>query len=309
MKSFEEINAVIEEYKQGKFVILVDDEDRENEGDLACAAVHCSAEKVNFMARFGRGLVCVALESARLDELGIAPMVSDNTSAFNTAFAVSVEARQGTTTGISAADRAVTIKKLIDPAAKASDFVKPGHTFPIRARQGGVLVRTGHTEAAVDLARLAGLYPAGVICEIMSEDGAMARMPQLRAFADEHALSIISIADLIRYRTAHERFVTCTATVQLPTAYGEFTLKSYEDTLSNVVHLAIQKGVISPDEPTLVRVHSECFTGDVLGSYRCDCGEQFHQALAQIGKHGGVFFIQVLVEYVGTADCANTKFG
>ncbi len=269
-------------------VIIVDDEDRENEGDLAFAAQTCTPEKINFMARYGRGLICVALESRRLDELHIPPMVSQNTSMFTTAFAVSVEAREGTTTGISAADRSATTLKLADPASVAADFVMPGHVFPLRAKEGGVLVRSGQTEASVDLARLADLCPAGVICEIMNEDGSMARMPQLRRFARRHTLEIVTVADLVRYRTAHENLVHCTATARLPTKWGEFQMKCYEEHINHVVHVVLQKGPVSPTEPVLVRVHSECFTGDILGSRRCECGEQLHRAMKEVGEQGGV---------------------
>jgi 3,4-dihydroxy 2-butanone 4-phosphate synthase / GTP cyclohydrolase II len=288
VKSFEEIKAVIEDFRKGEFIIIVDDEDRENEGDLAFAAESCTPDKVNFMATHGRGLICVAMEGQILDRLRIPMMVNENTSRFETAFTVSVEAREGTTTGISAADRATTICKLVAPDSKPSDFVKPGHTFPIRAREGGVLVRSGQTEAAVDMARLAGLAPAGVICEVMNEDGTMARMPQLTRVAQRHNIKIISVADLIRYRTAHERFVTCTAESKLPTDFGIFDIKCYEENLNGIVHVVVQKGEISPDTPTLIRVHSECFTGDALGSRRCDCGEQLLAAMEAISKDGGV---------------------
>jgi len=288
LKTLHEINDVINEFKNGRFVIIVDDEDRENEGDLAFAAQASTAEKVNFMARYGRGLICISMEGRRLDELGLHPMVSDNTSRYETAFTVSVEAREGTTTGISAADRNATIRRLIDPKSKPGDFVKPGHMFPIRAREGGVLVRSGQTEASVDLAKLAGLYPAGVICEIMNEDGTMARMPQLKKFSKKHGIKIISVADIIQYRKAHERLVKCRTAVQLPTEYGEFLLKTYEDDISKTVHIVLQRGEIDPHEPVLVRVHSECFTGDVLGSKRCDCGEQLSQAMKEIAKKSGV---------------------
>lgn len=288
MKPFAEIEAIIDEYRKGNCIIIVDDEDRENEGDLSFAAQSCTPDKINFMARYGRGLICIAMESNRLDELGIPPMVSDNTSRYETAFAVSIEAREGTTTGISVHDRSTTIRKLIDPDSKPHDFVKPGHMFPIRARAGGVLVRSGQTEASVDMAKLAGLYPAGVICEIMNEDGTMARMPQLEKFAGEHSLKIISVADIIRYRTAHERFVTCQAKATLPTEFGLFTIMTYEENLSNMVHIVLQKGEVNPGEPVLVRVHSECFTGDVLGSERCDCRGQLHKALHEIGQKNGV---------------------
>ncbi len=288
MKTFAEIEAVIDDFKNGNIVIIVDDEDRENEGDLAFAAEKCTPEKINFMATYGRGLICIAMEAGRLDELGIPMMVSENTSRYETGFTVSVEAREETTTGISAADRSATVRKLVDPESKPGDFIKPGHMFPIRACKGGVLVRSGQTEASVDLAKLAGRYSAGVICEIMNDDGTMARMPQLKKFAVKHNLKIISVADLIRYRTAHEHFVTCQSTAQLPTEYGIFNIKTYEDTLSGVVHIVLMKGEINPEEPILVRVHSECFTGDIFGSRRCDCGEQLHKAMKEIAKKEGV---------------------
>ena len=288
MKSLAKIKEVIDEYRKGNLVIIVDDEDRENEGDLAFAAEKSTSQKINFMAKHGRGLICIAMEGQRLDELGVPLMVAENTSRFETGFTVSVEARDGTTTGISTADRSTTIKKLIDPSSKPRDFVKPGHMFPIRAREGGVLVRSGQTEASVDLAKLAGLYPAGVICEIMNEDGTMARMPQLKKFTKKYNLKIISVADLIRYRTAHERFVKCQSIANLPTEYGVFLLKTYEDSISGTVHIVLQKGEIDSKEPVLVRVHSECFTGDVFGSRRCDCGEQLHKAMEVIAKENGV---------------------
>jgi 3,4-dihydroxy 2-butanone 4-phosphate synthase / GTP cyclohydrolase II len=288
LKDFGQIRHIIDEFRNGNFVVIVDDEDRENEGDLAVAAEKCSAEKINFMAREGRGLICIAMEGKRLDELQLPMMVSNNTSAFETAFTVSVEAREGTTTGISAADRATTVLKLVDPHSKPDDFVKPGHMFPLRAREGGVLTRCGQTEAAVDLARAAGLTPAGVICEIMSEDGTMARMPELRKFSEKHGIKIISVAELINYRRAHEKFVKCVAVTSLPTEFGDFEVLAYEELLSNHVHLVLRKGAPAPGAPVLVRVHSECFTGDVLGSYRCDCGEQLHRSMREISAQGGV---------------------
>jgi 3,4-dihydroxy 2-butanone 4-phosphate synthase/GTP cyclohydrolase II len=287
LKDFAAIKKIIETFRTGGFVIIVDDEERENEGDLAVAASACTPEKVAFMAREGRGLVCIAMEGGRLDELTIPMMVANNTSHFGTAFTVSVEAREGTTTGISASDRATTIAKLVDPAARAEDFIMPGHMFPLRSRDGGVLARSGQTEAAVDLARLAGLFPAGVICEIMNEDGTMARMPQLRTFSERHGIPIISVAELISFRRAHEKFVSRVAEANLPTDYGDFTIIAYEEQLSNNVHLVLRKGMISPDKPTLVRVHSECFTGDVLGSRRCDCGDQLHYAMEMVSRQGG----------------------
>ena len=288
MTQFHDVEAAIAEFRKGNFVIIVDDEDRENEGDLAFAAQACTAEKINFMVKHGRGLVCATMEGERLDELGIPMMVSANTSRFETAFTDSVDAREGTTTGISAADRAATVLRLVDPKSTRKDFVRPGHMFPLRSREGGVLVRSGQTEASVDLARLAGLYPAGVICEIMNEDGTMARMPQLKKFAAEHDIRIVTIADLIRYRTAHECFVKCTATAELPTRFGRFIVKCYEDILDKGVHIVLQKGDINPAKPVLVRVHSECFTGDILGSLRCECGDQLKISLEEIGAKGGV---------------------
>jgi 3,4-dihydroxy 2-butanone 4-phosphate synthase/GTP cyclohydrolase II len=288
LKSFNEIKAVIDDFREGKFVIIVDDEDRENEGDLAFASEKCTPEMVNFMAKHGRGLICVSMEGKRLDELQIPMMVQQNTSRFETAFTISVEARNGTTTGISAADRATTIRKLVDPSAGPCDFTMPGHMFPIRAREGGVLVRCGQTEASVDLARLAGLCPSGVICEIMNDDGTMARMPQLETFGNEHGIKIISVADLIRYRTAHEKFIKRSAETRLPTAYGDFEIIAYEENISKAVHIVLKNGPISSDTPTLVRVHSECFTGDLLGSSRCDCGDQLHSAMKTISANGGI---------------------
>ena len=240
------------------------------------------------MAREGRGLICIAMEGKRLDELQIPMMVSDNTSHFGTAFTVSVEAREGTTTGISAGDRATTVKRLIDPAARPEDFVKPGHMFPLRSREGGVLARSGQTEAVVDCARLAGLYPSGVICEIMNDNGTMARMPEILEFSKKHAIRIISVAELIRYRRSQEKHVHCVAATRIPTAFGEFEILAYEEQLSNRVHLVLRKGAIEHGTPTLVRVHSECFTGDVLGSQRCDCGEQLHCAMKMLSDSGGV---------------------
>ena len=288
MKTFSKIQEIIEDFRNGKFVIIVDEEDRENEGDLAFASQLCTPDKVNFMAKHGRGLICVSMEGKRLDELQIPMMVSQNTSRFETAFTVSIEAKDGTTTGISAADRSTTIRKLVDPSAKPEDFIRPGHMFPIRARDGGVLIRSGQTEASVDLARLAGLYPSGVICEIMNEDGTMSRMPDLIKFSAEHGIKIISVADLIRYRTAKEKFVKHSASSRLPTSYGVFDLIAYEEILTGSVHIALQMGSVDPEKPVLVRVHSECFTGDILGSSRCDCGQQLHKAMQAISSEGGI---------------------
>jgi 3,4-dihydroxy 2-butanone 4-phosphate synthase/GTP cyclohydrolase II len=288
MRTLEEIESVISDYRAGKIVIIVDDEERENEGDFAFASELCTPEKINFMATHGRGLICVSMEGSRLDALGIPQMVSANTSRFETAFTVSVEAREGTTTGISVHDRAATVLKLVDPASVPGDFVMPGHMFPIRAREGGVLVRSGQTEASVDLARLAGLTPSGVICEVMNADGTMARMPQLLEIGERHGIKIISVVDIIRYRTAHERFVKRAAQTRLPTAYGEFSMTAYEDGLTGAVHVVLQSGEIDSEKPVLTRVHSECFTGDLLGSLRCDCGEQLHTAMRMVADEGGV---------------------
>ena len=284
------ISEAVKEIKAGRFVIIVDDEDRENEGDLAIAAEKVSAEVINFMARYGRGLICMPLTGKRLDELKVPLMVDDNTSRFSTAFTVSVEARHGVSTGISAADRAQTVKTVIDPSTKSEDLARPGHMFPLRARDGGVLVRTGHTEAIVDLARLAGLYPAGVICEVLNEDGSMARLPQLEALAKEHGIKIISVADLITHRRRHERLVHRVAEAKLPTRYGEFTIIAYKSDTDPDEHLALVMGDVATEEPVLVRVHSECLTGDVFGSLRCDCGEQISLAMQAIAGEGrGVF--------------------
>ena len=284
------IPEAIEDIKAGKFVVIIDDESRENEGDLAIAAEKTTPEAINFMAQYGRGLICFPIVGQRLDELGIPLMVQNNTSRHSTAFTVSIEAKDKVTTGISAFDRAQTIKTVLDPNTKPSDLVQPGHVFPIRAREGGVLVRAGHTEAIVDLARLAGLYPAGVICEIMNEDGTMARLPELELMASKYNLNIITIADLIAYRRRHEKLVQKVAEARLPTKYGEFTTIAYKSIVDAAEHVALVKGDISGDEPVLVRVHSECLTGDVFGSLRCDCGEQIAMSLQSIAEEGrGVF--------------------
>lgn len=282
------ISEAIEDIRRRRMVIVVDDEDRENEGDLVIAAEMVTPDVINFMAREGRGLICVPLEGRRLDDLKLPAMVAENTAPHGTAFTVSVEARGRVTTGISAYDRAATVQALIDPETRPEDLLRPGHTFPLRARDGGVLRRAGQTEAAVDLARLAGLQPAGVICEVMNEDGTMARLPQLEIFAARHGLHIVSVAQLIAYRRRHDRLVRqVTEPVQLPTEFGTFQVIGYEDTATQEQHLAIIKGDLDPDTPTLVRVHSECLTGDILGSQRCDCGEQLHQALRLIDREGG----------------------
>jgi 3,4-dihydroxy 2-butanone 4-phosphate synthase/GTP cyclohydrolase II len=284
------IAEAIEDIKQGRFVIIVDDEDRENEGDLALAAEKVTTQAVNFMAKHARGLICLPVTGERLDALQLPLMVDENTCKFGTAFTVSVDAKQGTTTGISAADRARTVKAVVDPATKPQDLVRPGHIFPLRAREGGVLVRAGQTEAIVDLARLAGLYPAGVICEIMNEDGTMARLPELEVIADKFGIKIISVADLIAYRRRHEKLVHRVAEAKLPTRYGEFTAIAYRSDIDADEHLALVMGDIANAEPILVRVHSECLTGDVFGSLRCDCGDQISLAMKNIAKEGrGVF--------------------
>lgn len=285
--SIAKIEAALEDIRQGKMVILVDDEDRENEGDLVVAAEKTTPEIINFMARFGRGLICLSLTEARADELDLPLMVTDNSSSFGTAFTVSIEARQGVTTGISAADRAHTIRVAVADSSSARDLARPGHIFPLRAKSGGVMVRAGQTEGSVDLARLAGLKPAGVICEIMNEDGTMSRMPQLEEFAVEHGLKIITIADLVAYRMRNELLVTRAAVTTLPTPFGgDFKAIVYENDVDNAQHIALVKGEIDPSKPVLVRVHSECLTGDVFGSKRCDCGEQLQSAMDFIDKEG-----------------------
>ncbi|MEE8618940.1 MAG: bifunctional 3,4-dihydroxy-2-butanone-4-phosphate synthase/GTP cyclohydrolase II [Dehalococcoidales bacterium] len=284
------IPEAIEEIKAGKFLIIVDDENRENEGDLALAAEKVTAEDINFMALHGRGLICMPIIGKRLDELRIPLMVGENTSKFSTAFTVSIEAKHRVSTGISAADRTETVKAVIDPATTAEDIVQPGHMFPLRAREGGVLARAGHTEAIVDLAKLANLYPAGVICEIMNEDGSMARLPQLEAISEKYGIKIITVADLIAHRLRHERLVHRVAEAKLPTSYGEFTAIAYRSDTDPDEHLALVMGDISTDEPVLVRVHSECVTSDVFSSLRCDCGEQVTMAMQSIAEEGrGVF--------------------
>ncbi len=294
-----------ERFRKGELVIIVDDEDRENEGDLAIAAEKVTPEAINFMATHGRGLICLAIVGERLDELQIPMMVHNNTARFGTAFTVSLEARRGVTTGISAHDRATTIKTVLDKTARPEDIVMPGHTFPLRAKPGGVLVRAGQTEASVDLARLAGLYPAGVICEVMKEDGTMARFPELEALAAQYGLGIVSVAQLIEYRRRHEkliarvqvdevegavangaRAVSRVADANLPTDYGDFRIVAYENTLNHEQHVALVYGDLSGPEPALVRVHSECLTGDVFGSRRCDCGEQLQLAMQMIAEEG-----------------------
>jgi 3,4-dihydroxy 2-butanone 4-phosphate synthase/GTP cyclohydrolase II len=282
---FNTIEEALEDIKAGKMIIVVDDEDRENEGDLVMAADKVTPEAINFMATFGRGLICQPIVGERLDELEVYPMVKNNTDTLGTAFTVSIDAVE-TTTGISAYERALTIKKVLDPTTEPSDLRKPGHIFPLRYREGGVLKRAGHTEASVDLARLAGCYPSGVICEIMAEDGTMARVPQLMEFAKQHNLKIITIADLIKYRRQFEKLVQKVEEVDMPTKYGEFKLHAYEEVLTGEGHVALVKGEVKGEEPVLVRVHSECLTGDALGSLRCDCGDQLGMALKTIEKEG-----------------------
>ena len=282
-----QINEVINDIKDGKFVILVDDQARENEGDLIMAAEKVTPQTINFMTINARGLICMPVTGRRLEELHIPMMVGENTARHGTAFTVSVDAKtHGATTGISAYDRAVTVKAMIDPTTKPEDLGRPGHIFPILAREGGVLVRAGHTEATVDLARMAGLYPAGVLCEIMNEDGTMARLPQLEVLAAKFTLKIASIADLIAYRRRHEKLVHRVAEAVLPTKYGEFKVIAYKSDIDTGEHVALVMGDLSGDEPVLARVHSECLTGDVFGSLRCDCGEQFAMAMEQISKEG-----------------------
>jgi 3,4-dihydroxy 2-butanone 4-phosphate synthase / GTP cyclohydrolase II len=283
---FSRIEEAVEAIRAGRMVIVVDDEDRENEGDLTIAAEKITPEAINFMARFGRGLICVSLTPERLDELEIPLMVSQNTARFDTAFCVPVEAKGRTTTGISAADRAATVQALIDPATRPAELARPGHMFPLRARPGGVMVRAGQTEAAVDLSRIAGLYPGGVICEIMNDDGTMARVPELTKFAKKHGLPMITIADLIKYRIRTESLVKRAAVAKLPTRFGDFTIHVFDDAVDNQEHVALVRGDITDGNDVLVRVHSSCLTGDVLHSVRCDCGAQLDAAMERIAAEG-----------------------
>lgn len=281
------VEKAIEEIRAGRMVIMVDDADRENEGDLCIAAEKVTPETINFMAKFGRGLICLAMTEEQIEKLDLPMMASKNNSTFQTAFTVSIEAARGVTTGISAKDRATTILTAINPSVKPEDVVVPGHIFPLKARRGGVLVRTGQTEGSVDLSRLAGLDPSAVICEIMNDDGTMARMPDLEVFAKEHGLMILSVADLIAYRMANERLVHRAVEAPIPSEYGgTFRTVAYENDVNGFQHLALVKGEWEPDEPVLVRMHSKCLTGDVFGSMRCDCGPQLHQALRQISEAG-----------------------
>ncbi len=284
---FNTIEEAIEDIAKGKMVILVDDEDRENEGDLCMAAEEITPEAINFMAKHGRGLICLSLTPQKVQELKLPMMTDDNTSSFGTAFTVSIEAKKGVTTGISAKDRAVTILTAINPQTKPEDIARPGHVFPLRAKPGGVLQRAGQTEGSVDLARLAGLYPAGVICEIMNDDGTMSRVPELMEFSKKHHMKIVTVKDLIQHRMRTERFVRRVANVQMPTEYGgDFTAVAYANDVDPNVHIALVKGEIKPEDSVLVRVHSECLTGDVFGSKRCDCGDQLHKAMEMVRKEG-----------------------
>ena len=293
---FAPIEEAIEQFRQGRMVIIADDEDRENEGDLAIAAEKATPAAINFMARFGRGLICLALTEERCRQLDLPLMVEDNTSPFGTAFTISIEARGKVTTGISAADRAATVLTAIDPATRPEDLLRPGHVFPLRAKKGGVLKRAGQTEASVDLASLAGLTPAGVICEIMNDDGTMARVPDLTAFARQHGLLMITVSDLISYRLRHETLVRKLAAPRLPTAFGEFQIHAYRSDVTGDENVALVKGEIDPDQPVLVRVHSQCLTGDVFGSARCDCGVQLEQALERIADEGKGVLLYLLQE-------------
>jgi 3,4-dihydroxy 2-butanone 4-phosphate synthase/GTP cyclohydrolase II len=283
---FDSIDDALRDVREGRMVIVTDDEDRENEGDLVMAAEKVTPEAVNFMATHGRGLICVPVSNERAEQLGLQRMVAQNREMYKTDFTVSVDAARGVSTGISAYDRATTIQTIANPRSAPEDLVQPGHIFPLRAKEGGVLRRAGHTEAAVDLARMAGLQPAGVLCEILHDDGTMARLPELMEFRARHALRICTIQSLIAYRRAREKLVEREQVVQMPTDYGEFTLNLYRSKLDGAHHLALVKGKISPDAPTLVRVHSECLTGDVFASRRCDCGNQLHAALRQISDAG-----------------------
>jgi 3,4-dihydroxy 2-butanone 4-phosphate synthase/GTP cyclohydrolase II len=297
------IDEVLGELREGRMVILVDDEDRENEGDLVIAAEKITPEAINFMAMYGRGLICLSLDPEIVEKLKLPLMVYDNQSSFKTAFTVSIEARHGVTTGISAADRAHTVLTAISDDARPEDLVQPGHVFPLRARRGGVLFRTGQTEGSVDLARLAGLKPAGVICEIMNDDGTMARMPELMKFGKKHDIKIATVADVIAYRMRNERFVKKAAETVLPTPYGEFKAVAFVNDIDEYEHLALVKGDIDPEKPTLVRVHSQCLTGDVFGSYRCDCGPQLEEAMEMVQEEGRGVILYMQQEGRGIGLC------
>ncbi len=280
------VEQAIRSVQDGRMIIIVDDEDRENEGDLMVAAEKVTPDIINFMARYGRGLICLPLTRERLEQLRLPLMVSDNTARFQTAFTVSIDAKKGVTTGISAHDRAQTVLTAMDPKTAPADLARPGHIFPLQAREGGVLSRAGQTEAAVDMARLAGLFPAGVICEVMNEDGTMARLPQIEQFSQEFGLPILTIADLIQYRMKTERLIQLVEEAELPTRYGRFRIAVFEDIIHHENHVALIKGDLGGTEPVLVRAHSQCLTGDTLGSLRCDCGEQLHRAMDMIDKEG-----------------------
>lgn len=288
------VEEALEAIRAGRLIIIVDDEDRENEGDLMVAAEKVTPEIINFMTKYGRGLICLSLTSQRVEELRLPPMVRENTARFGTAFTVSIDAREGITTGISAYDRARTILTAIHPATRPEDLARPGHIFPLEAREGGVLARAGQTEASVDLARLAGLYPAGVICEIMKEDGSMARMPDLEKFSREHGIPILTIADLISYRMRTETLVRKISEADLPTRYGHFRIAVFEDIIHGEHHVALINGEISSDRPTLVRAHSQCLTGDAFASLRCDCGQQLHTAMQMIEREGAGVILYML---------------
>ena len=290
------IESAVEALRQGEIVIVVDDRDRENEGDFVMAAEKVTPEAINFIARHGRGLICLPAMRERLVELDLQPMVARNTAHLGTRFTVSIDAASGITTGISAPDRARTVRVFIDPSTRANDLARPGHVFPLEAQPGGVLQRAGHTEAVVDLCRVAGLYPAGILCEIMDEDGTMARLSRLREIAARFELRLVSIADLIAYRRRHERLVRREVTIDLPTRWGDFQLHAYSTTVDDAVHLALVRGTVDPDATMLVRVHSECMTGDLLHSLRCDCGEQLEAALEQIAARGAGVFLYMRQE-------------
>jgi len=293
---FATVEEAAELYRRGELVIIVDDEDRENEGDLCLAADKVTPAAINFMARYGRGLICLALTEERCNELDLPLMVENNTSNYGTAFTVSVEARGRVTTGISAFDRSETVRVAIDPKTKPADLLRPGHVFPLRAKKGGVLKRAGQTEASVDLAAIAGMTPAAVICEIMNEDGSMARLPDLREFAVQHGLKILSVADLIDYRMQHEKHVHCLASPRIPTDYGEFRVHAYKSDITGEEHVAMVMGEIGEDDEVLVRVHSSCLTGDVFHSHRCDCGEQLDRAFERIAQEGKGVVLYLLQE-------------
>ena len=306
-KQFDSIESVITDLRRGRMVVLVDDADRENEGDLIMAAEHITPKAVNFMAKHGRGLICVPTTGERLKQLGVEEMVKQNRDSFKTDFQVSVDAAKGISTGISAADRAQTIAIMANPTAMPEDLVQPGHVFPLRAKPGGVLQRAGHTEAAVDLALLAGCRPITVICEIMNDDGTMARLPQLRRFAAKHKLKIATIADLIEHRRTREKLIEHVETVRMPTDYGDFDLHLYRSRLDGQHHMALVRGKVSSKQGVLVRVHSECLTGDVFGSRRCDCGPQLHQAMKQIAAAGSGVLVYMRQEGRGIGLPAKIK--